>query len=327
MRELKAGDPSLGPASSSSTFPAWQMLPTLQTPWHPSRPVPYLYLCSFAFPLYLLFLFANEFRGFARICLPVTPTKLVQSRTAKKGRAALFSVGSRTPPFPICAKGQTTLSRHQVARLLRPPPQAGPGGRLAPVSVFLHRRGCLSPSPLPLPWPCERHALQALSDPGPHREDPRPGRLVPRPAPRPRRRSALPARSGSAPAPALPQPRPPLQLPLRTAGPSRGRWARPAMEVEEAFQAVGEMGIYQMYLCFLLAVLLQVSPPPPPPAPRFPASRGPFPPPPRREAWPAAAASPQTPRGREPPALREGRPGPRHAKVARGPGLRCPPQP
>lgn len=32
------------------------------------------------------------------------------------------------------------------------------------------------------------------------------------------------------------------------------------MEVEEAFQAVGEMGIYQMYLCFLLAVLLQVSP-------------------------------------------------------------------
>lgn len=33
------------------------------------------------------------------------------------------------------------------------------------------------------------------------------------------------------------------------------------MEVEEAFQAVGEMGLYQMYLCFLLAVLLQVSPP------------------------------------------------------------------
>lgn len=32
------------------------------------------------------------------------------------------------------------------------------------------------------------------------------------------------------------------------------------MEVEEAFQVVGEMGIYQMYLCFLLAVLLQVSP-------------------------------------------------------------------
>lgn len=31
------------------------------------------------------------------------------------------------------------------------------------------------------------------------------------------------------------------------------------MEVEEAFQAVGEMGLYQMYLCFLLAVLLQVS--------------------------------------------------------------------
>lgn len=30
------------------------------------------------------------------------------------------------------------------------------------------------------------------------------------------------------------------------------------MEVEEAFQAVGEMGLYQMYLCFLLAVLLQV---------------------------------------------------------------------
>ncbi|KAF7471928.1 Hypothetical predicted protein [Marmota monax] len=30
------------------------------------------------------------------------------------------------------------------------------------------------------------------------------------------------------------------------------------MEVEEAFQAVGEMGIYQMYLCFLLAVLLQL---------------------------------------------------------------------
>ncbi|XP_001364080.2 solute carrier family 22 member 15 [Monodelphis domestica] len=30
------------------------------------------------------------------------------------------------------------------------------------------------------------------------------------------------------------------------------------MEVEEAFQMVGEMGIYQMYLCFLLAVLLQL---------------------------------------------------------------------
>ncbi|XP_038958329.1 solute carrier family 22 member 15 isoform X3 [Rattus norvegicus] len=30
------------------------------------------------------------------------------------------------------------------------------------------------------------------------------------------------------------------------------------MEVEEAFQAVGEMGLYQMYLCFLLAVLLQL---------------------------------------------------------------------
>ncbi|KAF6293777.1 solute carrier family 22 member 15 [Rhinolophus ferrumequinum] len=30
------------------------------------------------------------------------------------------------------------------------------------------------------------------------------------------------------------------------------------MEVEEAFQAVGEMGIFQMYLCFLLSVLLQL---------------------------------------------------------------------
>lgn len=39
------------------------------------------------------------------------------------------------------------------------------------------------------------------------------------------------------------------------------------MEVEEAFQAVGEMGIYQMYLCFLLAVLLQVSLPQLPPLP------------------------------------------------------------
>lgn len=43
------------------------------------------------------------------------------------------------------------------------------------------------------------------------------------------------------------------------AGPS----AQLAMEVEEAFQAVGEMGIFQMYLCFLLSVLLQVSPLPP----------------------------------------------------------------
>lgn len=34
------------------------------------------------------------------------------------------------------------------------------------------------------------------------------------------------------------------------------------MDVEEAFLAVGEMGIYQGYLCFLLAVLLQVSPKP-----------------------------------------------------------------
>lgn len=46
-------------------------------------------------------------------------------------------------------------------------------------------------------------------------------------------------------------------------GAPRGARAQLAMEVEEAFQAVGEMGIYQMYLCFLLAVLLQVSPPPP----------------------------------------------------------------
>lgn len=45
-------------------------------------------------------------------------------------------------------------------------------------------------------------------------------------------------------------------------GAPRGARAQLAMEVEEAFQAVGEMGIYQMYLCFLLAVLLQVSPPP-----------------------------------------------------------------
>lgn len=55
-----------------------------------------------------------------------------------------------------------------------------------------------------------------------------------------------------------------------------GPSARPAMEVEEAFQAVGEMGIYQMYLCFLLAVLLQVSSPPLVwlPRPRFLAVRG-----------------------------------------------------
>lgn len=78
------------------------------------------------------------------------------------------------------------------------------------------------------------------------------------------RRPALPAR--------------PLRAPARVRVPAgagrRGRGAAPrwghragraqlAMEVEEAFQAVGEMGIYQMYLCFLLAVLLQVSPPPP----------------------------------------------------------------
>lgn len=46
------------------------------------------------------------------------------------------------------------------------------------------------------------------------------------------------------------------------------------MEVEEAFQAVGEMGLYQMYLCFLLAVLLQVSP------------RSPRPPGDLSSAWP-----------------------------------------
>lgn len=61
---------------------------------------------------------------------------------------------------------------------------------------------------------------------------------------------SLPARPGS---------RPPLiQVLRRSGGPVLSRQS--AMEVEEAFQAVGEMGLYQMYLCFLLAVLLQVSP-------------------------------------------------------------------
>ncbi|XP_066124308.1 solute carrier family 22 member 15 isoform X4 [Saccopteryx bilineata] len=63
-------------------------------------------------------------------------------------------------------------------------------------------------------------------------------------------------------------PRAPTRRPRVRAGASAGKgveaggadWARaqPAMEVEEAFRAVGEMGIYQMYLCFLLAVLLQL---------------------------------------------------------------------
>uniref|UniRef100_A0A6I8N2X6 Solute carrier family 22 member 15 n=1 Tax=Ornithorhynchus anatinus TaxID=9258 RepID=A0A6I8N2X6_ORNAN len=56
-----------------------------------------------------------------------------------------------------------------------------------------------------------------------------------------------------------------MRIPPRTPAPfrrdGRGAEARPvpgAMEVEEAFRTVGEMGVYQMYLCFLLAVLLQL---------------------------------------------------------------------
>lgn len=66
---------------------------------------------------------------------------------------------------------------------------------------------------------------------------------------------------------------PELGAPARRAGPS----AQLAMEVEEAFQAVGEMGIFQMYLCFLLSVLLQVSPLPPRQLPKSPAEASPAP--------------------------------------------------
>ena len=81
-----------------------------------------------------------------------------------------------------------------------------------------------------------------------------------------------------------------------------GPSARPAMEVEEAFQAVGEMGIYQMYLCFLLAVLLQVSPPPLVwlPRPRFLAARGEAYLPPHSPALGPDAEAMQTPRCGEP---------------------------
>lgn len=68
------------------------------------------------------------------------------------------------------------------------------------------------------------------------------------------------------------------------------------MEVEEAFQVVGEMGIYQMYLCFLLAVLLQVSAPPPRQRPARPA--------PGRSATGKASSSPRK-AGPEAEALRE----------------------
>lgn len=61
------------------------------------------------------------------------------------------------------------------------------------------------------------------------------------------------------PSPPVPVLGPPLSQVLRRGG-GQVLSRQPAMEVEEAFQAVGEMGLYQMYLCFLLAVLLQVSP-------------------------------------------------------------------
>lgn len=123
-------------------------------------------------------------------------------------------------------------------------------------------------------------------------------------------------------------------------GAGRGPNARPAMEVEEAFQAVGEMGIYQMYLCFLLAVLLQVSLPqlPPLPLPGHPAWGEAYPSPPARrfpkarpgcqgsnpQVWRASPASTSTPR--------EGGcglgatlwPAPAKAKVAGRPVKLCP---
>lgn len=74
---------------------------------------------------------------------------------------------------------------------------------------------------------------------------------IARPAPGPRFRAAPPR--------ALPSGARESQ-PVRVRVRVLGGGARLAMEVEQAFQVVGEMGIYQMYLCFLLAVLLQVSP-------------------------------------------------------------------
>lgn len=98
-----------------------------------------------------------------------------------------------------------------------------------------------------------------------------------------------------------------------------GGAARPAMEVEQAFQVVGEMGIYQMYLCFLLAVLLQVSPRRPDRAPRPRPRAAPSPRPnagpgrggsadPPPQARGASLASPRAGTGPAPPAGQGRRP-------------------
>lgn len=265
------------------------------------------------------------------MCLRVTPTALAQRWTRKKGLPALFSEGSGTPPAPrfIQKDKQCRAATRSPGNRAPAPSRAGdptgsrfrvsPSPRMsqpAPTSSSLAPRAARTPAPLRPRSPTRSPAPRAPRPPPP-------GPAPPAHARRPR------AGSGSAPAPVPPllsptRPPLPLPLPLRATGPSRGRRAGAAMEVEEAFQAVGEMGIYQMYLCFLLAVLLQVSPPPPL-APRCPASRG-------SPEGPGRSPRICKPRGEggehEPPAPvpREGRPGPQH-QVAVRPGLWCPPQP
>lgn len=146
-------------------------------------------------------------------------------------------------------------SRHRVPGSHSPAPSGAgdPRGSRFRVSPSQRRP---QPAPTSSPLAPSPRARQPLSHP-----DPLAAPRVHPARPRPRTRAA--------PAPALPPPRPapapaPAPALCRAAGPSWGRLAVAIMEVEEAFQAVGEMGIYQMYLCFLLAVLLQVSPPPPP---------------------------------------------------------------
>lgn len=108
---------------------------------------------------------------------------------------------------------------------------------------------------------------------GPARPPTRPAR-APRPAAL-SRRSSLPAGWAGRRCPAhqagrgRPRRATPRRAGQRRAGRGRGRGRAagvlgggrtlgPPWRVEEAFQAVGEMGVYQMYLCFLLAVLLRV---------------------------------------------------------------------
>lgn len=174
------------------------------------------------------------------------PFRAPANRSPQKFLSLLTGSREAAPERPAehlrGAPGLDVVGREQRARALGL--DLNPAGSSTPVGPVLGSR--LGPgrpgAPSLLPGPILPLFLPAR--PGP------PSRLAGSSPPLPSFLPSLPARPGSPP--------PLIQVLRRGGGPVLSRQL--AMEVEEAFQAVGEMGLYQMYLCFLLAVLLQVSP-------------------------------------------------------------------